>query len=56
METRYIPDPVRFKKMDTRELRDNLIVRNLFLPGQVKLVYTDLDRRLSARQRPRLRR
>ena len=44
MQTRYIPDPVRFKQMDTQELRDSLIVDNLFLPGEVKLVYTDLDR------------
>ena len=44
MEIKYAPDNVRYKKMLNMELKDNFTVQNLFEPGQIKLVYTDLDR------------
>lgn len=44
MEVRYLADPVRFQRMTTAELRENLLVENLFQPGKLDLVYSDADR------------
>ena len=44
METRYLPDSVRYPHLTTAELRATYLVDNLFQPGSVRLVYTDLDR------------
>jgi 4-deoxy-L-threo-5-hexosulose-uronate ketol-isomerase len=44
MEIRYLPDPVRYKRLDTRELRENFLAENLFTPGEVKLIYCHADR------------
>lgn len=43
LETRYAPDPVRFERMTTDEMREALLV-DLFAPDQVKLVYSHVDR------------
>ena len=44
MEVRYVPDPVRFQRMNTSELREEFLVDNLFKPGEITLVYSDVDR------------
>ena len=44
MEVRYAPDPVRFELMNTAELRESLLVEDMFNPGEINLVYSDIDR------------
>lgn len=44
MEVRYAPDPERFQRMNTTEVRQNFLIDDLFAPGQVKLVYWHTDR------------
>jgi 4-deoxy-L-threo-5-hexosulose-uronate ketol-isomerase len=44
MEVRYTADDKRLKTMTTKELRDSFLVDSLFEAGQIKLVYTDVDR------------
>ncbi|MFC1693903.1 5-dehydro-4-deoxy-D-glucuronate isomerase [Candidatus Latescibacterota bacterium] len=44
MEARYTADPVRFELMNTAELRENFLVEDLFSPGEIKLIYSDIDR------------
>lgn len=44
METRVLPDPVRAAGMDSAQLRENFLVEGLFAPGEIRLVYTFLDR------------
>lgn len=43
MEVRYSPDPVRFSRMTQQEIRDEFLVE-LFAPGEMLLVYSDIDR------------
>lgn len=44
MKLYQMADPVRYKRMTTEELRETFLVENLFAPGKIELVYTDLDR------------
>jgi 4-deoxy-L-threo-5-hexosulose-uronate ketol-isomerase len=44
MEIRFVPDAVRYPRLNTEELRAGYLIENLFAPGQAKLVYTDIDR------------
>lgn len=44
MEVRYSPDPVRFCRMTTEEVRDNFLVESLFKPDEITMVYSDIDR------------
>jgi 4-deoxy-L-threo-5-hexosulose-uronate ketol-isomerase len=44
MEVRYLADPVRFQRMTTAELRQNMLIENLFKPGELTLVYSDSER------------
>jgi 4-deoxy-L-threo-5-hexosulose-uronate ketol-isomerase len=44
METRYSADAVRFERMNTEEIRDTFLVRTLFVPGKIELVYLFDDR------------
>ncbi|MFC1528666.1 5-dehydro-4-deoxy-D-glucuronate isomerase [Candidatus Latescibacterota bacterium] len=44
MEVRYAPDPIRFERMNTSELRKEMLVDNLFKPGEIILLYSDVDR------------
>ncbi len=44
METRYSADAVRFERMNTEEVRNTFLVRNLFAPDKVELVYWFDDR------------
>jgi 4-deoxy-L-threo-5-hexosulose-uronate ketol-isomerase len=44
METRLMPSPREAAVLDTDELRATFLLEDLFLVGQVCLIYTDLDR------------
>ncbi|MBN2376025.1 MAG: 5-dehydro-4-deoxy-D-glucuronate isomerase [Sedimentisphaerales bacterium] len=44
MEMRISSDPERFKRMTTDEIRSTFLVDNLFEPGVLKLIYSDVDR------------
>ncbi len=44
MEIRFVPDAVRYPRLNTEELRAGYLIENLFVPGKAKLVYTDIDR------------
>lgn len=44
MEVRYSPDPVRFKRMTTQEVRDSFLVETLFKQDKIVMVYCDVDR------------
>lgn len=44
MKVRYSPDPVRFSRMTTQEVRENFLIESLFRPDVVEMVYSDIDR------------
>lgn len=44
MEVRYLADQVRYQTMSTSELRQSFLLENMFTPGKIELVYSDLDR------------
>jgi 4-deoxy-L-threo-5-hexosulose-uronate ketol-isomerase len=44
MEIRYSRDPQSFTRMNTAEIRDEFLVDDLFAPGEIKLIYSNVDR------------
>lgn len=44
MKTRLMPSPRETAVLDTDELRSAFLLEDLFAPGEIRLVYTDLDR------------
>lgn len=44
MEVRYTGDPIRYPRMTTQEVRDSYLIDELFVPGEVKLVYWGVER------------
>jgi 4-deoxy-L-threo-5-hexosulose-uronate ketol-isomerase len=44
MEIRYAPDPIRFEMMNTSELRESFLIEDMFNPGEITMVYSDVDR------------
>jgi 4-deoxy-L-threo-5-hexosulose-uronate ketol-isomerase len=44
MKTVLIPDPIRYPRMTTQELRDSFLLDQLSQPGTIQLRYVDLDR------------
>lgn len=44
MEQRYAVNPRDFKKYATEKIRENFLVRDIFVPGNLKLVYCFDDR------------
>ena len=44
MEIRYAVHPQDFRKYDTERLRKEFLVRNIFLPDEISLVYSMYDR------------
>jgi len=44
METRYLPNDKAYPRMNTAEMRENFMVEDLFVPGELKLLYADVDR------------
>lgn len=44
MKTHFTVDSIRFAQLSTQQLRDAFLVQDLFQPGQLQLIHTDLDR------------
>lgn len=44
METRYLVDPEHFTRLDTREIRKQFLIENLFGRDVVQLIYSHVDR------------
>ncbi|MCP4455273.1 MAG: 5-dehydro-4-deoxy-D-glucuronate isomerase [Planctomycetes bacterium] len=44
MQVRYSPDPVRFQRMTTQEVRDSFLIETLFKQDKIELAYSDVDR------------
>ena len=44
MKVRYSPDPARFCRMTTREVREAFLVESLFQPNAIEMLYADADR------------
>lgn len=44
MDVRYLPNDVGYQRMTTRELREAFVLEDLFVPGEIRLVYSDNDR------------
>lgn len=44
MEIRFAPDAARYPRLTTAELRAGYLIENLFQPGSIQLLYTDVDR------------
>jgi 4-deoxy-L-threo-5-hexosulose-uronate ketol-isomerase len=44
MEIRFAPDLARYPRLNTAELRAGYLIENLFQPGTVQWLYTDVDR------------
>jgi len=48
MEIRYSSHPEDAKKYDTDTLRKHFLIENLFVPGEIKMVYSHIDRIITA--------
>ncbi len=44
VESRIAPDPVRFERMTTEEIRNDFLVDKLFGPDMIPVIYSDVDR------------
>ena len=44
MNVRYLPDQQSFRRMTTEELRTSFVIDDLFVPGNISMVYCDTDR------------
>lgn len=44
MEIRYATNPAATKAFDTEQLRNEYLIEGLFVPGELKLVYSHVDR------------
>jgi 4-deoxy-L-threo-5-hexosulose-uronate ketol-isomerase len=44
MKTFMMADPTRYARMTTAELRETFLVDHLFVPGEIAMVYCDVDR------------
>ena len=47
MKVRYSPDPVRFCRMTTQEVRENFLIESLFAPDEIEMIYSDVDRAIA---------
>jgi len=48
MNVRYLADPERFQRMTTKELRETFLVKKLFQPGKLEMLYGDTERAVVA--------
>lgn len=44
MEIRYATNPTETKTYDTERLRNEYLIESLFVPGELKMVYSHVDR------------
>ena len=47
MDVRYSPDPATYRTMDTAALRRHFLVESLFVPDELPMVYSDVDRSIT---------
>jgi 4-deoxy-L-threo-5-hexosulose-uronate ketol-isomerase len=47
MEIRYASSPKETKQMDTEQLRANYLIERLFVPGELNMVYSHVDRMIT---------
>jgi len=47
MQVRYSPDQKSFKEMSTDELRESYLIDSLFVPNEIPMVYSDIDRSIT---------
>jgi 4-deoxy-L-threo-5-hexosulose-uronate ketol-isomerase len=47
MDVRYSTDPSGFQRMTTEELRNAFLIRNLFVPDEIPMTYSDIDRSIT---------
>jgi 4-deoxy-L-threo-5-hexosulose-uronate ketol-isomerase len=47
MEIRYANSPKETKQMDTEQLRANYLIERLFVPGELNMVYSHVDRMIT---------
>jgi 4-deoxy-L-threo-5-hexosulose-uronate ketol-isomerase len=47
MDVRCSTDPKGFRSMSTEELRKAFLIENLFVPGEIPMVYSDIDRSIT---------
>lgn len=47
MDVRSSTDPKGFRSMSTEELRKAFLIENLFVPGEIPMVYSDIDRSIT---------
>jgi 4-deoxy-L-threo-5-hexosulose-uronate ketol-isomerase len=52
MNSRYESSPREVERMNTKELRENFLVQNLFVPNEIKLTYTHYDRMVTGGASP----
>lgn len=53
MESRYTPDQQTFSNLNKQQVRDNFVIGSLFKPGELELIYTDVDRAIVGSAMPR---
>jgi 4-deoxy-L-threo-5-hexosulose-uronate ketol-isomerase len=44
MKIRSISDPIRYRSMTTPQIRETFLLDDLYAPGELRMVYTDMDR------------
>src|SRR6266404_3849512 len=44
MQSRYLPDIVRYKTLDSAALKSAYLVESIFVPGRIELFGIDVDR------------
>jgi 4-deoxy-L-threo-5-hexosulose-uronate ketol-isomerase len=47
MDVRFSTDPRGFRSMSTEDLRKSFLIDNLFVPGEIPMVYSDIDRSIT---------
>lgn len=52
MKTVFMADPQRYPRMTTQELRESFLLSSLCEPGEIHLVYVDLDRAVAGMASP----
>jgi 4-deoxy-L-threo-5-hexosulose-uronate ketol-isomerase len=52
MEIRYAPHPADVKHYTTEDLREEFLIQDLFVPGEMKMVYSHVDRIITGGVRP----
>ena len=47
MDVRFSTDPNGFRRMTTEELRKSFLIDQLFVPDEIPMVYSDIDRSIT---------